>query len=122
MVRVTPVAVAVAALLGTTVVPLVTLAMVAPAGIPAPVTKEPTSALVNAAVADVTVVFVLVAPSVTKRLYLITLPAWGMRPVMLAPALPCRSALSTALRIWLTIMTCEAPRASLERIDRKSVV
>jgi len=52
---VTPLAVAVAADEITTVVALVTLAMVAPPGIPAPVMKLPTSALVNAAVADVTV-------------------------------------------------------------------
>ncbi len=53
---VTPLAVAVAAALSTIVVALVTEAIVAPAGIPVPVTNEPTSALVNAAVAGVTVV------------------------------------------------------------------
>src|ERR1700720_3288145 len=84
---VTSVAVAVAADEITTVVPFVTLAMVAPAGIPAPVMNDPTSALVNAAVAEVTVVFVLVAPSATKRECLTVVPALGTSPVMFAPAL-----------------------------------
>jgi hypothetical protein len=58
---VTPVAVAVAADEITTVVAFVTEAMVAPAGMPAQVMNEPTSSATNAAVALVTVVFVLVA-------------------------------------------------------------
>src|SRR5688572_14699998 len=64
-VSVTPVAVAVAAWLMVIVVAFVTPAMVVLAGIPAPEIFLPTSANEKLAVAEVTVVFELVAPSVT---------------------------------------------------------
>lgn len=62
------VAVAVAAVLMTTVVEFVTDAIVVPLGIPGPAMTAPTSAGdANDAVALVTVVFELVAPSATVR-------------------------------------------------------
>ena len=67
MATVTPVAVAVVAAERTTVVAFVTEAIVVPAVIPVPATSLPLSACVNAAVAEVRAVFVLVTPSVTER-------------------------------------------------------
>src|SRR4051794_31980068 len=67
MVTVTPVAVVVAACDITTVVPLVTDEIVVPEGMPAPETALPTSALVNAAVAELSVVVLLSTPFVTVR-------------------------------------------------------
>jgi hypothetical protein len=60
-------AVAVAAGLSTTLVALVTVEIVVPAGMPAPVTTRPTSAEVKDAVAEVSRVVEFVTPSVTVR-------------------------------------------------------
>ena len=102
IVRVTPLAVAVAWDDRTIVVALVTDAMTAVDGIPMPLTLLPTSADVNAAVALVTVVELFSTPSATVRECLITVPACGISPVMFAPALPCSSAASTCFLIRFT--------------------
>ena len=77
----TPVAVAVVAADSTTVVAFVTVLIVAAAAIPAPTTAAPTSALVNAAVAETSDVSVFVTPSVIVRLYfLVVTPGAFIRP------------------------------------------
>ena len=67
IVIVTPVAVAVVAADSTTVVALVTEAIVVDAGMPAPVTALPLSVTLNANVALVSEVSVFVTPSATER-------------------------------------------------------